>query len=249
MYLKTLSAPPAPDQKCKPNLLQTEGKRSDGGEKPKGFGTEVTADHFIAKDEIDQSIAGEKVGLVIHCRGSDWLDLYPCPTNDAGSAETAFIHFQGAKDEIKSFYSDDSRELKKAAVNRGWLQDDSTPGRPDTNGDAEVSVRRILEGTRCALEHAGMAPGWWSYAGKHFASAHNFTRKFQRNNDLTPYEARNSKQPFVGVLAPFGCLIDFKPSPVRGKIVSKFAARAVPGLFLGWHMSSGGRFELSCDHS
>lgn len=150
-----MQAKPAPNRK---------GKRSDGGEKPKGFGTEVTADHFIAKDEIDQSIAGEKVGLVIHCRGSDWLDLYPCPTNDAGSAETAFIHFQGSKDEIKSFYSDDSRELKKAAVNRGWLQDDSTPGRPDTNGDAEVSVRRILEGTRCALEHAGMAPGWWMQA-------------------------------------------------------------------------------------
>ena len=37
--------------------------------------------------------------------------------------------------------------------------------------------------------------------------------------------------------------MDFKPSPVRGKIVSKFSARAVPGLFLGWHMASGGRFK------
>jgi hypothetical protein len=88
-----------------------------------------------------------------------------------------------------------------------------------------------------------MAPGWWPYAGKHFTCARNFTRQFQRNDDLTPYDSRHPTQKFVGVLAPFGCLIDFKPSPVRGKIVSKFSARAVPGIFLGWHMSPGGRFK------
>ena len=96
-----MQAKPATDRK---------GKRSDGSDKPKGFGTEVTADHFIAKDAIDQPISGDKVGLVIHCRGSDWLDIFACPTNDAGSTETSFINFQGSKDEIKSFYSDDSRD-------------------------------------------------------------------------------------------------------------------------------------------
>ena len=202
-----MQAKPAPNRK---------GKRSDGSDKPKGFGTEVTADHFIAKDVIDQSISGDKVWLVIHCRGSDWLDIFACPTNDAGSTETSFINFQGSKDEITSFYSDDSREIKRAAVNRGWIPNDSTPGRPDTNGDAEVSVRRVLEGIRCALEHAGMAPGWWPYAGKHFTCARNFTRQFQRNDDLTPYDSRHPTPKFVGVLAPFGCLIDFKPSPRKG---------------------------------
>ena len=88
-----------------------------------------------------------------------------------------------------------------------------------------------------------MAPGWWPYAGKHFCCAHNFTRKYERNHNQTPYESRHKGVPFVGTLAPFGCLIDFKPSPVRGKVVSKFSARAVPGLFLGWHMSPGGKFK------
>jgi hypothetical protein len=37
--------------------------------------------------------------------------------------------------------------------------------------------------------------------------------------------------------------VEFKPSPTRGKVLSKFAARTLPGLFLGWHVAPGGRFR------
>ena len=58
--------------------------RAHSRERPKGFGTEVTADHFIAKDEIDISINGDKAGLVIHDRGSNWIDHYALPGRRAG---------------------------------------------------------------------------------------------------------------------------------------------------------------------
>ena len=64
-----------------------KGLHSDGSARPKGFGVEATADHFIAKDEIDTSISGDKTGLVIHCRGSDWLEQYGTKTNDADSTD------------------------------------------------------------------------------------------------------------------------------------------------------------------
>ena len=47
---------------------------------------------------------------------------------------------------------------------------------------------------------------------------------------------------FKGLKLPFGCLIDFKPSPTRGKATPKFAPKAVPGIFLGYHLLPGGRW-------
>ena len=54
---------------------------------------------------------------------------------------------------------------------------------------------------------------------------------------------RHANAPFTGLRLPFGCLIDFKPSPVKGKTDAKFAPTSVPGLFVGYNLQPGGRFK------
>ena len=42
--------------------------------------------------------------------------------------------------------------------------DISTPYRPNTNGAAKRAVRRVKEGTACALAQSGFDEFWWGFA-------------------------------------------------------------------------------------
>ena len=56
----------------------------------------------------------------------------------------------------KRFYSDCAPELIRAAKDLGLLHDTATPNRPDTNCVAERAVRKVIEGTKAALEQTGL---------------------------------------------------------------------------------------------
>ena len=120
-----------------------------------------------------------------------------------------------------------------------WQHPTSTPGRPETNGVAERAVRTVVEGARTALEHAGLPPRWWCSAGRHFCMASNIAVI----NDNSSWQRRHGNGAFSGLRILFGCLIDFKPSPTKGKATPKFAPKAVPGIFLGYHLLPGGRWR------
>ena len=197
-----MQAAHTPSRKGKPTASHDEVEEKFG---------RITADHFLVADEIDSAIDGEKAGLVIKCRGSNWLDLYPTKGKFSADAEDAFIDFEGPYKSVDYFYADDSPELTAAAKSRGWIRGSATPGRPETNGVAENAVRQVIEGARTALEHAGLTPKWWSYAGKHFCMSHNLSER----NGSSPYSIRHPDAPCGGFKLPFGCWIDFKPSPVR----------------------------------
>ena len=204
---------------------------------PTVFGEQVTADHLIAQDIGDESILGDKVALVVLDRATRWLACYPLLSKGATDAAVALADFMG-KEKMQSFYSDNSPELAKIARDEGWRHPTSTPGRPDTNGVAERAVRKVCEGTRTALVHAGLHPKWWCYAARHFCFSNNITTV----NGESPWRQRH-KEVFKGPLLPFGCLVDFKPSPVKGKVGPKFASKAEAGIFLGYHTLPGGRFH------
>jgi hypothetical protein len=133
---------------------------------PTVFGEQVTADHLIAQDVGDESIMGDKVGLVVLDRATKWLDCFPLLSKSATDAAIALAEFMG-KERMQSFYSDNSPELLKIARDEGWRHPTSTPGRPDTNGVAERAVRKVCEGTRTAMGHAGLSPKWWCFAARH----------------------------------------------------------------------------------
>ena len=66
----------------------------------------------------------------------------------------------------------------------------------------------------------------------------------QPENKVSSWSLRHDGELFKGQYHPFGCLIDFKPSPVRGKnATAKFAPKSVPGVFLGWFILPGGIFH------
>ena len=127
---------------------------------------EVTADHIIAQDVVDESVMGDRTALIVLDHATKWLDALPLLIKSALDTANALKDFLGSKDKIESFYSDNSPELRKVAHDNGWEHTTSTPGRPETNGVAERAVRSVVEGTRTALEHAGLPARWWRYAWK-----------------------------------------------------------------------------------
>ena len=137
------------------------------------FGTHLTADHLITQGEIDQGMDDELAGIVVKDLGTRWFDVHAVATKDAADAGISLKDFAGADAKVKSFYSDGSKELIKAAKHLEWLHDEATPGRPQSNGSAEITVRAVLDGTRTNLEKAGLKARLWPYAGKHFCFACN----------------------------------------------------------------------------
>ena len=101
-------------------------------------------------------------------------------------------------------------------------------------------MRTITEGTRCALLASKLPHTWWPEASKCFACLHNFTVK--DNDGLTPYEKRHSCS-FNGHLIPFGALVSFMPSGPRKEKLQKFGPRQVEGMFIGYHMHTGGKWS------
>ena len=99
-------------------------------------------------------------------------------------------------------------------------------------------MRTVLDGARTVLEHAGMPPSMWSHAVRHICFAHNVVEQ----DGGSPWEKRHGRA-FTGPLLPFGCLVDFLPSPVRGEERHKFQSRAVAGLMLGYHLQPGRRWN------
>jgi len=206
-------------------LKRTTRRKPSNEAQAAKFGEMVTADHLIAQDIVDESILGDKTALVVLDRGTKWLDVFPLLDKSAEQANLAMIEFMGNQI-MGSFYTDGSPELRKVAEGNHWKHSTSTPGRPETNGVAERAVRTAVEGARTALEHAGLPPRWWNYAVRHFCMASNIAIV----DNESSWQRRHGGGAFKGLRVPFGCLIDFKPSPTRGKATPKFAPKAVPGF-------------------
>ena len=71
--------------------------------------------------------------------------------------------FVGPEVQPKHVYTDGSGELSNACKDLGRYHDTSTPHRPQTNGVAELAVRRVKEGTSCFLSQIGWGRKWWPY--------------------------------------------------------------------------------------
>ena len=216
---------------------RAKGQNHNPDEAPKAFGDQVTADHIIVSEE-DKGRAGERAAIAVIDRATRWFGAYPVADKSADEAFRCLSHFAGPRDVVQSFYSDNSPELKRAALELRWPHPTSTPGRPDRNGVAERNVRVATEGARALLMHAGLPENWWPQAMAYMSVARNI----ESIEGLSPWESRFGGHKFQGPKIPFGALVDFKPSPVRGG-PPKFAPKAVPGIFLGWVLLPGGKWK------
>lgn len=92
------------------------------------------------------------------------LQGYPAPTKSSEEKGAASQQFVRPQFKAEHVYSDNSKEIKKACDELGYLHDTCTPHRPATNGVAERAVRRVKEGTSCALDQSGFFGVWWKQA-------------------------------------------------------------------------------------
>ena len=206
------------------------------------FADLVTGDHIITVAKVDKSIDGKSDGLVLYDVATGYMDCFPAYTKNAEETIQALQQFLGPKGRFGQFYSDAAAELFAAAKTMGLNRDSSTQGRPESNGLAENKVRKVLEGSRTVLDHAGLPPSYWSYACKHYCFGHNHSKFYQRGEELPePIMGRLLPDGFsLPPLYPFGCLVDFLPSPIFHRKFPKWGTKAQPGILLGYPTRPGG---------
>ena len=100
----------------------------------------------------------------------------------------------------------------------------------------DYEIGHVKEGTRTALSAAGMPSGMWHHVMTYFCVAHNT----EVVDGQSAYSKRHKHGQFKGKRIPFGAKVDFLPPPTLQKPLPVFAPKAVPGVFLGWHMHPGG---------
>ena len=171
--------------------------------------------------------------------GTKYLDCYPTADKGATEARLSLQGYIGPRQTVSSFQCDGAKELYKAAIELGLCPSTSRPYVSQSNSVAERQIRHVEEGTRTLLEQCGFAPAWWPYAARCVCLAAT-TREYDSGPAWV--NATNKNRP-LGLRVPFGSLIHFLPPTPYLQGQPKFSSRAIPGLFLGYHLHPGAIFK------
>ena len=143
-------------------IKSTGNTKSDDLPAPKKWADAITADHKVIID--DESRLGDRMALIIQDRFTSWIQGFASKTKNADDTMIGLQRFLGPQTRPEYVYTDGSEEFKKALEDLKFLGDTSTPHRSETNGVAERAVRRVEEGTSCALYQSGWHTEWWPEA-------------------------------------------------------------------------------------
>ena len=128
-----------------------------------------------------------------------------------------------------------------------WSLDTSVPYVSESNGVIERQNGIVFDGLRTLLDNAGLAPQFWPLAGECFCDATNVGAKdpeVEHGLDRNCPYFRRFNVVWEWKRIPFGALVDFIPDEKwQRENVPKAAARAVPGIFLGYAFQDRGRFR------
>eukprot|EP00959_Pyramimonas_sp_CCMP1952_P093430 1955426-Pyramimonas_sp.AAC.1 len=129
--------------------------------------------------------------------------------------------------------------------------DTSTPRQPQTNGMAELAVKSVIQGTRAVLHNSGLGHEWWKEAmqawccGRNFSTrpCHGVAATLFACTDFSPHEVHFGAS-FNGHLVPYGIRIFWEClKPDLNNSAAKFDETIRAGLFMGYHLHSGGRWS------
>ena len=99
-------------------------------------------------------------------------------------------------------------ELTNAVSRMGVSRSKSTPYRHTSNPTCEKAARKVVEGARSLLEHAGLPSCFWPFAVRFWC--------FMANTEVTAGESawslRRGMGHFPAKRYPFGRLVDFFPT-------------------------------------
>ena len=191
------------------------------------FGEHITLDTVVLHGLTNRGINGETDAIVFYDFGTGWLDAVPVKSRTNAETLRAFREVIGDMKEVNSFsfdtereyappaaqemYCDKAREFVSTCRNVGIKVSHSTPGMPRTNAMAEDKVKLVLQGARVALRQAGLEAKFWPYAVRHFCMASNLTIE----KGESAFKKRFETDRFGGQIIPFGCLVDYFPTPSR----------------------------------
>ena len=198
----------------------------------------VTMDHVYAHKQDMIGFDGNKDAMIIADIGTGKFDCYPLKSKDADDAHWAIQNFRG-KNYINMVYSDNSREIQKAVSSLGFPHRLSTPGVPATNSYVEGLVGKVMAGGRTLLEAAGLPACYWPYAVRAFC----FGCVVRVENKESIYNLQLGKGHFPGLRFPFGCKVDFKPSPLSREKQSASEPDTKVGVFFGYELDPGGKWS------
>ncbi|KAI3813867.1 hypothetical protein L1987_18602 [Smallanthus sonchifolius] len=171
----------------------------------------------------------------------------------------SWVHFLGTKDEtadilqylilsleslcklkVRRIRSDNGTEFKNNLMElfrlkKGIRHEFSAPYTPQQNGVAERKNRTLIETARTMMSDAKLPVTFWAEAVKTACHVLNRVLVVKRHNK-TCYELINNRLPNLDYLVPFGSpcslLLQYKDRQ------SKFHAKAVEGIFLGYVANS-----------
>ena len=236
-------------QKCKTQRVQCRRRKiAEGYTKdfefvtPKAFGDLITSDHGVIGED-EQSRHKDKFLLVVQDQFTMWIQAYAVKSKSARDTAAIFQKFLGPDVKPGVVYTDGSAEFKNALAQLGMSHATSTPRRPQTNGIAERAIRRVKEGTSCAIVQSGFVEEWWSEAAECYSFLRCTSDKLA--NGKTPYEMRFGRK-FQGKLIPFGALISYKPAKVSSNQyfeVHTFGSKLRQALFIGYYQYPGGSWS------
>ena len=155
------------------------------------------------------------------------MQAYPSKTKHAHDALKGFQKFLGPQQKAKHVYTDGSKEFEKALDDLEISHDTSTPHRPQTNGVAERAVRRVKEGTSCALIQSGWNDdsGAWAESMPCYCFLRNVVDVLANNK--TAYHTRFGEA-FRGPIIPFGAEVTYKPFADEAKArLHKFGSKVL----------------------
>ncbi len=123
----------------------------------------VNADHIIANSDEAMGLTGERNSMAIADRFSDYKDCFPLDTKHADEAHGALLEYFG-RTRPKYMWTDSTPELIRAISDLRIPHGKATPSRHQNSGYCERVVRKIVEGARDILEHAGLPSCFWTFA-------------------------------------------------------------------------------------
>jgi hypothetical protein len=197
-------------------------------------------DHFISKGHIHGGADGSNVGLVIIDRGTKYKACYPKATKANIHTKAGMKHFVGPNRKPKLTYSDNAPEYISSLTEENWTFDTATTGRSESNGVAERAVEDVKQGTTSSLLQGGMFPEHWPTASEHYCHSNNITPD---ENGVTPWALHHTLGDFPGLHIPYCAKIYFYPVPAKAKALPRHQENAIPGLFVGWKLGSGGKWN------
>ena len=202
--------------------------------KPEKFGEQVACDHVIVFKSSTKDT--EYAVFIVRDAFSGVMQAYPTVTKSSEHAATSLRHFTGRLADSPDCIckSDCARELLKAIRSLGWLSDASLPRRWPHNSVLERSIRTYQEVCRSLHLQAGFAchPPLWQVTCEYAAIS------MSRDRWQTAFDKEWKGPDYI-----LGQLIFY-----RTKFQEKFKLipNASPGLFGGWKLEFGFRYQGAC---